>query len=135
MAKTKFVNSTQLQKELFKRTEGYAANVRAIYQNYLLQIINLVKGTELEEGKPFSFSEYGYSDEATAIFREMYSRLYQEIRNDVQNEWLLSNQHNDELVKSVFGETLSMITTLPDSLSAIWRLWTLSLLGKLEKMG
>lgn len=104
MAKTKFVNSTQLQKELFKRTEGYAANVRAIYQNYLLQIINLVKGTELEEGKPFSFSEYGYSDEATAIFREMYSRLYQEIRNDVQNEWLLSNQHNDELVKSVFGE-------------------------------
>ena len=104
MAKTKYVNSTQLQKELFKRTEGYAANVRAIYQNYLLQIINLVKGTELEEGKPFSFSEYGYSDEATAIFREMYSRLYQEIRNDVQNEWLLSNQHNDELVKSVFGE-------------------------------
>lgn len=58
----------------------------------------------MEEGKPFSFSEYGYSDEATAIFREMYSRLYQEIRNDVQNEWLLSNQHNDELVKSVFGE-------------------------------
>lgn len=104
MAKTKYVNSTQLQKELFKRTEGYAANVRAIYQNYLLQIINLVKGTELEEGKPFSFSEYGYSDEATAIFREMYSRLYQEIRNDVQSEWLLSNQHNDELVKSVFGE-------------------------------
>lgn len=104
MAKTKYVNSTQLQKELFKRTEGYAANVRAIYQNYLLQIINLVKGTELEEGKPFSFSEYGYSDEATAIFREMYSRMYQEIRNDVQNEWLLSNQHNDELVKSVFGE-------------------------------
>ena len=72
MAKTKYVNSPQLQKELFKRTEGYAANVRAIYQNYLLQIINLVKGTELEEGKPFSFSEYGYSDEATAIFREMY---------------------------------------------------------------
>lgn len=135
MAKTKYVNSTQLQKELFKRTEGYAANVRAIYQNYLLQIINLVKGTELEEGKPFSFSEYGYSDEATAIFREMYSRLYQEIRNDVQNEWLLSNQHNDELVKVCSVKTLSMITTLPDSLSAIWRLWTLSLLGKLEKKG
>ncbi|MFR7466683.1 MAG: hypothetical protein ACLUVG_20985 [Phocaeicola vulgatus] len=135
MAKTKYVNSTQLQKELFKRTEGYAANVRAIYQNYLLQIINLVKGTELEEGKPFSFSEYGYSDEATAIFREMYSRMYQEIRNDVQNEWLLSNQHNDELVKVCSVKTLSMITTLPDSLSAIWRLWTLSLLGKLEEEG
>lgn len=83
----------------------------------------------MEEGKPFSFSEYGYSDEATAIFREMYSRLYQEIRNDVQNEWLLSNQHNDELVKVCSVKTLSMITTLPDSLSAIWRLWTLSLLG------
>ena len=58
MAKTKYVNSTQLQKELFKRTEGYAANVRAIYQNYLLQIINLVKGTELEEGKPYHLCKY-----------------------------------------------------------------------------
>lgn len=74
MAKTKYVNSTQLQKELFKRTEGYAANVRAIYQNYLLQIINLVKGTELEEGKPFSFSNMAivmrlqpYLEKCTAV--------------------------------------------------------------------
>ena len=42
----------------------------------LTQIINLVKGTELEAGKPFSFSEYGYSDEVTPILRSMYSRVY-----------------------------------------------------------
>ena len=59
MAKTKYVNSTQLQKELFKRTEGYAANVRAIYQNYLLQIINASKlsaVTSAPSSKRFSTS-------------------------------------------------------------------------------
>lgn len=100
----KNVNSMQLQIDLFKRTEGYAANVREIYRVYMNRLINLVKGTELEDGKPFSFSEYGYGDEATAIFREMYSRLYQEIRKDVENEWILSNNNNDDLVKSIFGE-------------------------------
>lgn len=101
----KYVNSTQLQKELFKRTESYAANVREIYREAMLQLINLVKGTELEDGKPFSFSDYGYGNEATAIFRKMYSRVYQEIRGGVENEWMFSNSNNDELVKSIFGDS------------------------------
>lgn len=99
----KYVNSTKLQKELFKRTEGYSSSVRNVYIEVLSRLINLVKGTELEDGKPFSFSNYGYGDEATAIFRELYSRVYQEIRGDVEKEWMLSNANNDELVKSIFG--------------------------------
>jgi len=104
MAKKTYIDYKQQQKELFKRTEGYAAEVRNIYLDALGSIINLVKGTELEEGKPFSFSEYGYSDEVTPILRNMYSRVYQAIRNGVQKEWILSNEHNDNLVKSIFGE-------------------------------
>lgn len=102
MAKRKYIDYKQ-QQELFKRTEGYAAEVRAIYLDALGEIINLVKGTELEDGKPFSFSEYGYSEEVTPILRNMYSRTYQAIRGGVQKEWILSNEHNDELVKSIFG--------------------------------
>lgn len=100
----KYINSNKLQKELFKRTEGYATNVRNLYRDTMMKLINLVKGTELEDGKPFSFSEYDYGDEATAIFRELYSKVYQEIRGDVEKEWMFSNTHNDDLVKSVFGE-------------------------------
>ena len=104
MAKKKYIDYKKQQQELFKRTEGYAAEVRAIYNEALGEIINLVKGTELEEGKPFSFSEYGYSEDVTPIFRNMYSRSYQAIRSGVEKEWILSNENNDELVKSVFGE-------------------------------
>ena len=100
----KYINQKKLEQELFKRTEGYAANVRAIYQNAFTQIINLVKGTELEDGKPFSFSEYGYSEDTTPILRKMYSQVYQVIRGGVEKEWLNSNENNDGLVKSVFGE-------------------------------
>ena len=100
----KYMNEKKLQQELFKRTEGYAAAVRQIYLDSLSKIIEIVKGTELEDGKPFSFSEYGYSEEVTPILRNMYSRVYQTIRNGVEKEWLLSNENNDDLVKSVFGE-------------------------------
>lgn len=104
MAKKKYIDYKKQQQELFKRTEGYAAEVRAIYLEAMGEIINLVKGTELEDGKPFSFAEYGYSEEVTPILRNMYSRTYQVIRGGVQKEWLQSNEHNDGLVKSVFGE-------------------------------
>lgn len=104
MAKKKYIDYKKQQQLLFQRTEGYAAEVRAIYNEALGEIINLVKGTELEDGKPFSFSDYGYSEDVTPIFRNMYSRSYQAIRNGVQKEWILSNENNDELVKSIFGE-------------------------------
>lgn len=104
MAKKKYIDYKKMQAELFKRTEGYAANVRIIYQQVFERIINLVKGTELEDGKPFSFADYGYSEEVTPILRDMYSRVYQVIRGGVEKEWLASNENNDALVKSVFGE-------------------------------
>ena len=104
MAKKKYIDYKKMQAELFNRTEGYAANVRIIYQQAFERIINLVKGTELEDGKPFSFADYGYSEEVTPILRDMYSRVYQVIRGGVEKEWLASNENNDALVKSVFGE-------------------------------
>lgn len=104
MAKRQYIDYKKLQSELFTRTEGYAANVGAVYRAALTQIINLVKGTELEAGKPFSFSDYGYSDEVTPILRTMYSRIYQIIRNGVEKEWLTANEHNDGLVKAIFGK-------------------------------
>lgn len=104
MAKKKYIDYKKMQAELFNRTEGYAANVRIIYQQAFERIINLVKGTELEDGKPFSFADYGYSEEVTPILRDMYSRVYQIIRGGVEKEWLASNENNDALVKSVFGE-------------------------------
>ena len=42
----------------------------------------------LEDGKPFSFADYGYSEEVTPILRDMYSRVYQIIRGGVEKEWL-----------------------------------------------
>ena len=104
MAKQKYVDYKKFEQELFKRTEGYAAQVRAIYQKAFEDIIDLVKGTELEDGKPFNFSDYGYSEDVTPILRSMYSQVYQTIRNGVEKEWLTANENNDGLVKSVFGE-------------------------------
>jgi hypothetical protein len=99
------IDYKKAQAELFQRTEGYAANIRVVYRDVLMQIINLVKNTELEDGKPFSFAEYGYSEKVTPMLRNMYSRIYQTIRKGVEREWLKSNEHTDELVKAVFGDS------------------------------
>lgn len=101
----KYVDYKKMEQQLLQRTEGYASNVRAIYEQYFTEIINLVKGTELEDGVPFSFSEYGYGEEVNSILRKMYSRVYQVIRGGVEKEWLTANENNDELVKAVFGES------------------------------
>lgn len=99
----KYLSGKALQQAVFKRTEGYAANVRKIYQDSLGKIIDIVKGTELEEGTPFSFSAYGYSEEVTPILRSMYSKVYKEIKGGAKKEWMMAADNNDELVKSIFG--------------------------------
>lgn len=100
----KYLSGSKLQNSLLTRTEIYSAGVGAIYRGYLQKVIDLVKGTELEEGKPFSFFEYGYGDDATKIFRQMYSSVYQFVRSGMEKEWIIANNNNDELVKSIFGE-------------------------------
>jgi hypothetical protein len=99
----KYVNTTQWQKDLFKRTEGYAANVRKLYESNLTEIIDLVKGTELEDGLPFSFADYGYEDQVNKILRKLYASVYKEIRGDSSQEWQLAELNNDSLVESIFG--------------------------------
>ena len=98
-----YLNYSKLQKELFARTEKYAAKIRCIYREYLDKIISIVQDTELKEDSPFSFSEYGYSDEVTPIFRELYAKVYKTIRKSSESEWLLAEENNDKLIQSIFG--------------------------------
>jgi hypothetical protein len=97
-----YINGEELQRRLFKRTERYASNVRAIYMRYMNEIIELIKYAKLKEGVPFSFKEYGYH-QIDEILRSCYSSVYQEIRGSIEKEWMLSNLNNDKLVKYVFG--------------------------------
>lgn len=101
----KYLSGKELERALFARTERYAQAVRMLYEEAFMKIIDMVKDTELVEGKPFSFKEYGYSDKTDRIFREMYSKVYQTIRGGVEMEWFNSCANNDELVKSVFGKS------------------------------
>lgn len=103
MAK-RYLDADKLRKELFKRTEGYALSVRKLYLDALDKVIKIVGGTELEPGVPFSFSEYGYGDQVTPVFRELYSKVYQTIKSGVVTEWNLSNDNTDALIKAVFGK-------------------------------
>jgi len=98
------VDTDKWQKALFQRTEKYATNVRTIYDSNINEIIDMVKGLDLDDGKPFTFYDYGYEDRANKILRKLYASVYKEIQKGIKNEWMLSELNNDELVKSVFGK-------------------------------
>lgn len=100
----KYLDAEKLRQQLFKRTEGYAYSVRKLYVEALEKVIDIVKGTELLPGMPFNFSDYGYEEQVTPIFRDLYSKVYQTIKSGVVKEWNISNDNTDALVKAVFGK-------------------------------
>ena len=100
----KYLDAEKLRQQLFKRTEGYAYSVRKLYVEALEKVIDIVKGTELLPGMPFNFSDYGYEEQVTPIFRSLYSKVYQTIKSGILNEWDISNVNADALVKAVFGK-------------------------------
>lgn len=101
----KITDPVKLQKELFARTEQYAANVRAIYRDSIQTIIKLLGSVEIDEKKQFKFSDYPeISNKVNEALRGLYSRVYAEIRGDAEKEFAYSNSNNDDLVKALFGK-------------------------------
>lgn len=100
------IDEARIRKELFDRTEGYAAGVRSIYLDVMQRLISLVLEIEpdYDPEKAFTFSDYPViSDRANALLRELYSRLYQQVQYGIRNEWEHANIKADELVMSLFG--------------------------------
>lgn len=100
------IDEARIRKELFDRTEGYAAGVRSIYLDVMQRLISLVLEIEpdYDPEKAFTFSDYPViSDRANALLRELYSRLYQQVQYSIRNEWEQANIKADELVMSLFG--------------------------------
>lgn len=100
------IDEARIRKELFDRTESYAAGVRSIYLDVMQRLISLALEIEpdYDPEKAFTFSDYPViSDRANALLRELYSRLYQQVQYGIRNEWEQANIKADELVMSLFG--------------------------------
>ena len=101
------IDENKYKRALLQRTEGYAASVRVIYLDVMERLISLALEVEPihDPKKPFSFTDYPtISDKANVLLRELYTRVYQQIRSGVNNEWEQANLKSDELVQSIFGK-------------------------------
>lgn len=90
---------------MYKRQDQYAARVKHLYDNAVERLLALATQTDIPiEGDPFSFSDNPrISQEATAIIRQLYSQVYQQIKMGVEAEWDQANEVNDKLIKYIFG--------------------------------
>lgn len=101
------IDEDKFKRALFQRTEGYAANVRAIYLDVVERLISLVLEIEpiYDPKKTFVFADYPtISDKANVLLRELYTRIYQQVQSGIINEWEQANLKSDELIRAVFGK-------------------------------
>lgn len=91
--------------KLGKRCETYAIKVRGIMEQRIGEIVAMCDGLELQDDKPFVFSDYPeISKKVQATFRLMYSEIYQSIRGNITQEWYYSNADMDGLLAGLFGK-------------------------------
>ena len=110
------IDENKYKRALLQRTEGYAASVRVIYLDVMERLISLALEVEPihDPKKPFSFTDYPtISDKANVLLRELYTRVYQQIRSGVNNEWEQANLKSDELVQSIFGKMFVINSLFP----------------------
>lgn len=90
---------------MFVRQEQYAMRVKSRYDVAVSKLLDLARQVKDEFGdRKFSFSENPrIQRETTLVIRQLYSQVYQDIRDGVEAEWEYANASCDALVGSVFS--------------------------------
>lgn len=90
---------------LFSRTEQYADKVRKHYATAVEELLKISKAKGLNADEIFSFSaNKRMNQQATTVLRQLYSAVYNEIKEGVSAEWSYANKATDALITSIFGK-------------------------------
>jgi hypothetical protein len=90
---------------MFVRQDLYASRVRSLYDDAVTQLLALANQIpDLSSDKKFYFADNPrVGKEATRIIRELYTKVYIEVKNDCTAEWQLANLSCDKMIQSAFG--------------------------------
>lgn len=92
---------------LFLRTEEYADKVRQHYATAVNELLKLSANSHISPEEIFSFGDNKkLSSKANEILRQLYSAVYNEIKEGVEAEWENANLSCDALIESIFGKGL-----------------------------
>lgn len=90
-----------------KRIDQFARKVFDVYRKAANTAIAMAMSVEYDQNKPFSFGDYpGLKTRVNNMLSDLYSGLINTINAGTSAEWDWSNQKNDDLVKSLFGENM-----------------------------
>jgi len=91
---------SQEYKDILKRLDEYSHNIHLHYYAAIREMIKLYRKLEANPDKSFQFSDHkSLSPEATKILQNLYSKIYNEIKNGIKSEWNNANDINDKLIK------------------------------------
>jgi hypothetical protein len=85
------------------RTEYFARKTEQIFLSAIREAIQLAKTLNIDLNKPFSFDDYPITKKRVEnLLAGLSNSLRLNIMDGIESEWLLANQKNDALVKSIF---------------------------------
>lgn len=96
-----------IRDEVVAMSERYAVEVSRLYDGALVEIAALMKGVELDEGKPFTFDDYGLQDKVDEIMDNLENAIMRKVGDGVVSAYALSYKNCEALVKRAIGETAS----------------------------
>lgn len=98
---------TKLDKDLVKRTEAYAEQIRRLYAMAVNDILEISSHMDVKEGEMFSFSENKrLSKLINDKIRALHSSVYLSIKKNIELEWNYGHDNLDNMIVSKFGKKI-----------------------------
>ena len=101
------IDYKKLRNELFRRTERYAAGVRALYDQALADIAKEFANMDYDPSRVFSFDEVGKFNRVNEIMTRLESQIQQVVDKGVVSEFEQAYNGCNELIRHVVGKNIS----------------------------
>jgi hypothetical protein len=101
------IDYKKLRNELFRRTERYAAGVRALYDQALADIAKEFSNMDYDPSRVFSFDEVGKFDRVNEIMTRLESQIQQVVDKGIVAEFEQAYNGCNELIRHVVGKNIS----------------------------
>ena len=101
------IDYRKLRNELFRRTERYAAGVRALYDQALADIAKEFANMDYDPSRVFSFDEVGKFDRVNEIMTRLESQIQQVVDKGIVAEFGQAYNGCNELIRQVVGKNIS----------------------------
>lgn len=88
-----------------KRLNKYSSKVEGYFDEATKEVLRLVQATDIDTSKTFTLDDYPrLKNKVIEVIKDLYTKLYREIKSGTSDEWDSANKTTDSFIKSILGD-------------------------------